>query len=246
MFEVTHDDGVAVLRIGHGKVNALDLGLCVALAEELARLDADPDVGAVVLTGNGRVFGAGVDLPALLDGDDDAIADFLDALADLVLAPVRSDTPVVAAVDGHAIAGGAVLLLACDHALLTDDDRARIGLSELAVGVPFPPAPWTVVANRLPDLEPVVTAALYGTDEAVTRGFGNAVVRADELLDAAVAVARRLAAVPIETWRLTKTELRRPLLDGLVDSDDRHAAAQAAWSSPEVRDAITRFMASLG
>lgn len=242
MLDVTTDDGIALVRLQHGSMNAMDTTLCRGLAREIADLAASDDVRAIVVTGNGRAFGAGVDLKAFLSLDTEGVRDFLDALSEVLLAPVLADVPVVMAVDGHAIAGGAILALAGDVVLVTDDPRTRLGLTELAVGVPFPPVPIEVVRDRLPSMAPVLSAALYGPEEAVAVGLASRVVPADTLLDVAVAEAKRLAAVPAATFALTKQTLRRPILLALRDREDDLAAAAIVWASDDVRAAIQRFL----
>jgi enoyl-CoA hydratase len=245
MIEVSRDGAVATMRLDHGAVNATDLELLEAIADTVATLDADPEVGAVVVTGNDRAFSAGVDLRRLLAEDTDHTRAFLDALSRAFLAPLRAETPVVAAVNGHAVAGGAVLAAACDHAIMTDDPRAKIGLAELAVGVPFPPVPLEIMRRRLGARlgEAVWTAALYGPADARDRGFVDEVVPADEVLDRATALADRLAALPAVTRRVTHEQLTRDVEDWLAARrDDHEAEVVEAWCSEEVRGAIRAYV----
>src|SRR5262245_9944474 len=119
--------------MNHGKVSALDLELCEAISAALRDFDSGP----VVFTGTGNVFSAGVDLWKVADGGAEYIRAFLPALVDAFDAVFTCPVPVVAAINGHAIAGGCVLAAACDHRIMTSGP-ARIGVPELLVGVPFP------------------------------------------------------------------------------------------------------------
>ena len=132
-------DGVAVVRLDDGKVNALDLELLTAISATMARL---VDVPAVVLTGAGTVFSAGVDLRRIVEGGPAHVREFLPELSRAFLAVFDHPRPVVAAVNGHALAGGCVLAAACDVRLMSG---GRIGLTELLVGVPFPVAPLEIM-----------------------------------------------------------------------------------------------------
>lgn len=246
MFDLTRDGNIAVVAMNHGKVNAMDTAMCEGLAETLRDLDSDDTVRAVVLAGNGSTFGAGVDLPAFQRLDLDGVRRFLVALGEVFMTPIRMDKPIIAAVDGHAIAGGAILALSCDEAYVTDSDRARIGLTELAVGVPFPPVPIEIVRARLRSTAPVLSARLFRPEAAVAQGFGTAVVPADELLAHAMKAATRLAAVPPVTMAMTKASLRRPIEAALVGTEDDLEATVVAWASDEVQQAMTAFLASLG
>lgn len=245
VLQTQHDSEIAVVRLDHGPVNALDVELLLELIETASELDRDPSVRAIVLTGNERAFSAGVDLKRILEEGTDHCESFLEALTAAFLATLRCDTPTVAAVDGHAIAGGAVLAAACDRVFCADDDKIRVGLAELRVGVPFPAAAISIMRRRLgPRLsEAVLSAATYTPREALQLGMIDHVVARGELLDVAIDEARRLAAVPPSTMRLSKEQLRGPVEDELA----AHGAEQdrrmlEGWNSPEVRRAIEEFV----
>jgi enoyl-CoA hydratase len=108
MIEVKTNDGIAVMTLQHGKVNALDIEFCEAIAARFKELAAS-NAKTIVLTGQGKVFSAGVDLRRLSDGGAEYIREFLPSLHKLYDAVFFHPKPVVAAVNGHAIAGGAVL-----------------------------------------------------------------------------------------------------------------------------------------
>ena len=128
--EVT--DGVSVVRLDRPPVNALDLDLVEDAVATLGSLE-----GPVVITGVGKCFSAGVDLRAVVDGGREYTERFLDAMPAAFLAVFDYPGPVVAAINGHAIAGGCVVAMAADVRLMSG---GSIGLTEVAVGVPFPAA----------------------------------------------------------------------------------------------------------
>ncbi|MDQ3456997.1 MAG: enoyl-CoA hydratase/isomerase family protein, partial [Actinomycetota bacterium] len=138
MLRIEQDDGVAVVRMEHGRVNAMDLELLVGLRHAFADLEGQP----VVLTGSGSCFSAGVDLRRIVEDGPAYTGQFLGALSAVFLAAFGHPHPVVAAINGHALAGGCVLALAADYRLMAG---GTIGLTELRVGVPFPSAAVEVV-----------------------------------------------------------------------------------------------------
>ena len=142
MIETSDENGVAVLRLAHGPVNALDLELLTALPRAL---DGVADAPAVVLTGAGRCFSAGVDLKRIVEGGPEYVAEFLPALGRAALTLFTHPRPVVSAVNGHALAGGCVLAAAGDHRVM---GAGTIGLTELAAGVPFPAVPLEIMGTR--------------------------------------------------------------------------------------------------
>lgn len=239
---------IVVLTMAHGSVNAMDLELCDELIQAFAELDQDEGVGAVVLTGEGRAFSAGVDLKQILTGGDDYTRQFVERLSQCFLAVLNVSKPVVAAVNGHAIAGGCVLACACDH-VLAADVPARIGLSELQVGVPFPTSALEIVRTRLgrATAQAVYSARTYPPDAAAELGFIDEVVAADALMDAAHAAAERLAAVPGSTYALAKRQLQAPLQAAVAagaESFDPQVADM--WATQETRARMGSFLEGSG
>ena len=199
MIEHSAADGVAVLTLARPPVNALDLELLDALTKALREQD-----GPVVITGTGSCFSAGVDLRAILDGGDAYTRAFLNSLVAAFLAVFEHPAPVVAAVNGHAIAGGCVIAMAADVRLMS---AGTIGISEIAVGVPFPAAALEICRYAM---GPSVTVAALGgegvsADVALARGWVDAVVASDDLLERAVARARELGEHSPTAYAFTKS-----------------------------------------
>lgn len=246
MIEREERDGVVTLRMAHGKVSALDVELVGALARHVAALDA-PDVRAVVLTGTGSSFSAGVDLFRVLDGGADYVREFLPGLVAAVRALFVVPKPVVAAINGHAIAGGCVLAAACDYRVMARGG-GRIGVPELRVGVPFPAAAIEAVRFAVPPerlQEIVYTGGTYPPDEALAKGL------VDELADDAAALAARafevasdFAAVPPAAFAHTKRYLRRDALARMDAAGETDAeATRAVWSDPATHEHIRAYLA---
>ena len=244
---VEHRDRCALVRMDVGKVNAMDLALCDDLSAVFAALADDARADAVVLTGNGRAFCAGVDLPAIVDGGADHARAFVHALGACFEAVLRCPLPVVAAVDGHAIAGGCVLACAADYRVVVDGPGVRLGLTELAVGVPFPTSAIEIMRWRLGDAalgRRVLRADTVPADEALAAGLADETAAADALLDRALSVARSLAAVPAASFALTKAQLQA---DVRARIDDRRGTwephVQELWAGEPVRASIEAFVA---
>jgi enoyl-CoA hydratase len=244
VIEVTEQDGVAVLRMAHGKVNAMSLEFCEALTARFAEISP---ARAVVMTATGRTFSAGVDLVRLLEGGAPYIRKFLPALSTMFAAVFSHPAPVVAAINGHAIAGGCVLACAADRRLMARDG-GRIGVTELLVGVPFPPVAMEIMrCAAAPQFfaEAIFSGATYAPPEAVARGFIHDIVEPQALLERAVAAAKSLAALPSKTFALSKRQIRAPALERM-QSPDVDAAVEQIWTAPEtlacVRDYVARTL----
>jgi enoyl-CoA hydratase len=232
MIETSEQAGVAVLRMADGKVNAMSIEFCEALT---ARFEATSTARAVVLTGGGRIFSAGVDLKRLLDGGVPYIRRFLPALSRMLTAVFSCPRPVVAAINGHAIAGGAVLACCADRRIMARG-AGRIGVTELLVGLPFPSLAFeavraTVSARYLPEV--VYSGATYEPEAALERGWIDEIAEPSELLGDAVAVAQQLAALSPAAFSHTKAQLRQPVAEHYARSGratDKTAAD--IWCAP--------------
>ena len=239
----TEDRGdVTVLRIEHGRVGAMDAELLGALTDAVTASDL-----AVVLTGTGSAFSAGVDLRRILDGGRPYTAEFLTALSRMFRTVFDHPRPTVAAVNGHAIAGGCVLALACDVRLMSG---GRMGLAELAVGVPFPTSALEIVRHALGrDADrAVLRAETVGPEQALALGMVQEVVATDRLLQRALELAAGLAAHSPEAYRLAKQRLHGPAIAAIeATTAEDDAAVLDGWVAEDTRrrigaalDALTR------
>ncbi len=248
MIEITEKDGVAIVTMAHGKTNAMDIEFCDALTRQLETLKSSP-FRAVVLTGRGRIFCAGVDLVRLLAGGSGYVREFLPALERVFAAVFYFPKPIVAAMNGHAIAGGCVLAAAADRRLAAQEG-GRVGVIELLVGVPFPALALEIVRHvTAPHYfeEIILGAGTYAPQDALARGLVDEIVAPELLLDRAVAAANKLAAISPEAFAMSKNQIRRPVRE-FMDTNGREADKQvtAMWLAPEttarVRDYVSRTL----
>ena len=244
MIDSLQQGEVTLLHMAHGKANALDVEFCVALTTQLTALK-DPPTRAVVLTGARHIFSAGVDLLRLLDEDATYLQTFLPALITMFETVFCHPKPVVAAVNGHAIAGGCVLACAADHRVMSRQP-GRIGVPELLVGVPFPTVALEILRSVVapPQLHTLVYGgATYTPEEASHLGLVDALVEPQELIACAVAAAERLLRIPAPAFALTKQQLRQPVVARLQAArTGADQAAQQLWMRPETRAAIRRYV----
>jgi enoyl-CoA hydratase len=245
MIDIESVGDVDVLRLAHGKVNALDLELLAALGDVLDGVGASDR--AAVITGNGRVFCAGVDLRRVLAGGRAYAAELIPALHHAFMAVFTCPRPVVAAIDGAAIAGGCIIAAACDQRLMADGP-APIGTTELVVGVPFPVSAIEIMHHTCGHFagDLVLGAETLPVGEAVVAGLVDRAVPADTLLGEAIAAAARLASLPAEAYALAKQQLRAPAVERIErDAPSGDAAAAELWGAPETAARIADQLARL-
>ena len=243
MIDLEKHGDITVMRLNAPPVNALDREVLLAITATLQEIE-DSEARAVVLTGTGAAFSAGADLFRVLNEGDDYLRTSLAALTEAFGTLFRFPRPVVAAVNGHAIAGGAVLVCASDHRISAAGPH-KIGFAELRVGVPFPA--WALEIARFGTRpanfqEVIYFGRSYDPGGAYARGLIDEIVEPDQLMERALSTAERLAAIPPVTFRLMKEALRRPTIERVEASADADQAAREAWGSDEVRDAVRRFL----
>lgn len=200
-------DGVAVVTMDDGKANALSEAMIGELLAALER--AEREASAVVLAGRSERFCAGFDLRVMMSGPDAAIA-LLRRGSELLLRLFALPLPLVVAATGHALAGGALVVLTGDVRFAADG-AYKIGLNEVAIGLPVPVLAMELARARLLPTEltrATLLAQIYTPAEAQAAGYVDRVVPADQLLATATAEAARLGKLPRAAFTGTKQRLR--------------------------------------
>lgn len=210
-FESTGD--VAILRLDDGKANAISPDVLAALGEAL---DQAEDAGqAVLLLGRPGRFSAGFDLGVMREGGPEAGRALVTGGAHLAVRLARFPAPVVVGCTGHALAMGAVLLMAGDSRIGTAGDF-KIGFNEVAIGMTTPIFLLELARERVSKrhfMRAVVQAEIYAPDAAVDAGFLDRTVDAGELEGVALAEAERLAKLPRGAYVRTRALLRGATLE---------------------------------
>jgi enoyl-CoA hydratase/carnithine racemase len=204
LVESSRDGHVALLRLNRPEArNALSPEVMATLADELERLDPDPDVRCIVIAGSDQVFAAGADIKALSERS------FADALshpsASFWRRVAAIKTPLVAAVSGFALGGGCELALACD--MIVASDTARFGQPEITLGI-IPGGGGTqrlarVLGKQLA-MEYVITGRQFDADMALEMGLVNKIAKKNRWLEEAMKLARTVAERPPIAVRLGK------------------------------------------
>lgn len=227
---------------GPGK-NALGTEMLRHLRASLRAADGAP----VLLTGAGDAFSAGLNLKEVAAADEAAMLAFLRLLEDTVTDWFLYPGPTVAAVNGHAIAGGCVMALCCDHRVMTSAPKAKIGLNETALGVRFPPRTFAAIRQRLPrqhERRIVLGAELF--DAATARDLGLIDEVAEDVMAAAKKRLSTLAGYPASAYALAKADLHGKSGSDLVPDDEQDRRLREAaqlWAGSAVRQMLSAALA---
>jgi enoyl-CoA hydratase/carnithine racemase len=240
----------AVLRLDKGRGNSIDEPLVGELTKAARDLGADPSVGGVLLiSAHPKLFCPGLDLVTLIELDRGAMERFMLLFAEMLWALYGLPKPMVAGVNGHAVAGGCVLALTADHRVLRRGG-AQIGLNEVRVGLPLP---WSVSELLRASVPPnaLSQVALLGRnfadDDALRVGL------ADELADAAGfedhCLLRLDEFVEKDGYALatTKAALRHHTLERMKAHErERMGSWLDGWFSGTTRARLRELAAGLG
>ena len=249
LIDTTAHGHVHELRLARAPVNALDPALCRALVDAVGDAVAGGARG-IVLAGNPKVFSAGLDVPHLLAlGDDhDALlaawSGFFEAARTLADCPV----PVVAAMAGHAPAGGCVLALCCDYRIMADGPF-RIGLNETQVGLVAPDGIQSLMArvvgpHRAERL--LVAGAMVDAAEALRIGLVDELTGIDAVETRARVWLEDLLQLPREPMLQTRRIARRDVVAALAPERIDLPRFVAQWRHPETQAALRAMLARIG
>ena len=242
------------VRLARPPVNALNTDLCRALIAALNAAVAD-GIRGIVLSGGEKVFSAGLDVPHLLShGDDrDALMDSWHAFFGVARTLTESRVPVVAALTGHAPAGGCVMALCCDYRIMARSaDPARpfaLGLNETQVGLVAPEGIQQLLrrvvgiyrAERL-----LVAGELVPADRALEIGLVDELVAPQEVVPRAIAWLQQLLKLPHHPMLQTRAIARTDLVAALDPDNIQLERFIEGWYSADTQQALKALVAKLG
>jgi enoyl-CoA hydratase/carnithine racemase len=252
--ETIHHGSIVELKLARAPVNALNPTLCTDLRRAL---DAAIDAGAqgLVLSGGPKVFSAGLDVPYLLSLGDDrhALMSAWELFFDCAMALAASPVPVVAALGGHAPAGGCVLALCCDYRVMARSEQSdrpfRIGLNETQVGLVAPEGiqrllrrvVGTYRAERL-----LVSGDMLDAEQALVAGMVDELVDMDRVALRARTWLEQLLTLPRQAMLQTRAIARADMIEALQPHHIRIDRFIDAWYAPDTQGALRALVAKLG
>jgi len=246
---LTFDHGtIREIRLNRPPANALSHELIVGLRQAVGNAPND-GIHAVVLSGSAGRFSGGLDVPLLLTYDHARMAalwhDFYALLQTLACSPI----PIVAAITGHAPAGGTVLSIFCDWRVAADGDF-KLGLNEVQVGLPLPPVIFSglrrLVGSRAAEWL-AVAGLLISPMQALAAGLVDELGPPNGVIDRAVQWCNNLLALPREAMTTTRRTARADLTAYFEqDFEPEVQKVTASWWAPETQSSLQAIAARLG
>lgn len=235
---------VATVTLSRGKVNAFNLAVVEELSGVLRQVESDERAGALVLTGSGPFFSFGFDIPELFPLSREEFAHYLTRFTDLYRYLFTFPKPVIAALNGHTIAGGCMIALACDHRVMVSG-KARISLNEITFGsTVFAGATEMLrfcagdrIAQRV-----LYSGTLYSAAEAVDLGLVDRAVSPEQFEGAVDEAAQLFAKKPLPAFASMKQLLRRGVSEEIARREQESIARFVdIWYSPETREELKKI-----
>jgi enoyl-CoA hydratase len=208
------NDGVATVTLANGKVNAISPDVIAGLNRALDQ--AEQDKAVVILTGQPGILSGGYDLKVMVSSPQAAL-DLVAAGSTLARRMLAHPYPIIVACPGHAVAKGAFLLLSSDYRIGVDGPF-NIGLNEVKIGMTMHQVGIAIARDRLttPAFQrSVINAEMFNPQGALSAGFLDRVVAAEELLPVANEVAQQLKGLNMGAHKKTKLKVRKLLLETL-------------------------------
>ena len=214
----TKEKGIATVTLQRGKVNALNEPMVEEIFDSFGNLETDTEVKSIIFTGSGKFFSFGFDVPEFMKYSKKDFISFMEKFTNLYTYLFHFPKPIVAALNGHTIAGGCMLATACDFRIMATG-KGKISLNEITFGVPVFAGSaemlrFCVGSRNAQSI--LYSGAMYSAEEAFGLGLVDQVSSEDALLDDAVKVAQELAEKDSSAFTIIKKLLRKAVAEEMV------------------------------
>jgi enoyl-CoA hydratase/carnithine racemase len=214
----TKEKGIATVTLQRGKVNALNEPMVEEIFDSFRNLETDTEVKSIIFTGAGKFFSFGFDVPEFMKYSKKDFISFMEKFTNLYTYLFQFPKPIVAALNGHTIAGGCMLATACDFRIMATG-KGKISLNEITFGAPVFAGSaemlrFCVGSRNAQSI--LYSGAMYSAEEALGLGLVDQVSSEDALLDDAVKVAQELAEKDSSAFTIIKKLLRKAVAEEMV------------------------------
>lgn len=246
LIEIEYQDNVAVMRLNNGTTNPLNLKFLQIISRELQKLKQDNSVVGLVLTGNNdKFFSIGFDIPKLYDASRDEFRTFYRTYNSLCMELYTLPKPIIAAITGHAIAGGCILTLCCDYRFIAEG-RKLMGLNEVKLGVSVP-YPGVVILHQVVGTrnarEILEVGDFYEADESLGMGLVDHVFPLEQVLPEAIEKAKKVGELPNEAYQeIKRNNIEKVEEQILTHLEEKEQFFIECWFSDDARERLKEAM----
>jgi enoyl-CoA hydratase/carnithine racemase len=242
MVSIENHGRVALVKLNHGVTNALSSKVVHELGVSLGRVRNDVSVNGLVLgSSNEKFFSIGFDIPELFDMNRDDFREFYRLFNQFCLDLFTLPKPTVAAITGHAIAGGCILALCCDYRFIAKGHKL-MGLNEVKLGLPVPYLPDRVLhalAGVRRAREMMESGEFYPAEKALEIGIADKVLPVEDVVKAAVEHADSLGSLPKVGYGMIKQNRVEVIEEQVMArQDEKEAYFIESWYSDEARECL--------
>ena len=236
--EITH------VTMSRGKVNALNPEVVRELRGTFSELAASASVRAITLTGSGPFFSFGFDIPEFLGYTREAFTEYLQDFTSLYRELYVNPKPIIAALNGHTVAGGCMIAVACDHRIMVTG-KAKIGLNEVTFGASVFAGSVDILRNLTGQKNAeriLLSGSLYSAEEATLLGLVDQVCEPDQLASSALETAGQFAVPDPVAFASIKRLLRMPIAERMKESEaDSIREFIDIWYSAQTREQLEKI-----
>jgi enoyl-CoA hydratase/carnithine racemase len=235
-------ENVAVLKLQRSVTNALNLDFLKEISSNLHILEQNTRVRAIVLTSaNDKFFAIGFDLPYLIDLEKEGVETFYTTYNKLCLDLFSFSKPVVAAINGHAIAGGCILTLCCDYRYISVG-RKLMGLNEIKLGLPVP-YPGDRILHQIVGVryakEIMEIGEFYSPEVSLEMGMVDQVFPLEKLLAKSIERAKLLGDYPVHAYKMIKQNRVEKVKDEIIKSlEEKQRYFLKCWDNDETQNLL--------
>ena len=243
------EDGIAIIKLNNGVTNAINLELVNQLTSNLKEVEKDSAIHGIILTSaNPKFFSIGLDIPNLFNLSKEEFHHFYTKFNDLCLKMFLYPKPILAAITGHAIAGGCILTLPCDYRYISDG-RKFMGLNEVKLGVSIPYPALCMLENIVGfnnTREIIFLGEFYPPDTLIKMGLVDSICSEKDLINDSLDKIKAICKNSISAFNLIKQESRMSIYTRIKQNLENHNDQFVeSWYQPETRtllkEAIQKF-----
>ena len=242
ILNIDFSNNTAIIALNNKIPNALSLKLLEDLQLKIKQFNQQSEIYSIVLTStNNKFFSIGLDIPSIYDIPRLEFEKFYKTFTQACVELFRSPKPIIAAISGHAIAGGCILTLCCDYRIITDS-KALMGLNEIKLGVPVPYLGYFILKELVGYREArnvCESGEFFLPKDLLVLGLVDEIVPSSRMIDVAVEKAQALGSLPQSSYSLIKQlRVKKVLEQYFNERDEELELFTTSWFSSPARNAL--------